>query len=177
MRTGNLTKAYFYLTFNTPWKGLRWCKFKDMTRMVRVDIALSLMESSRFSSIEWKQFVVNQAKELTIGLDDSYTRAHLTQRQCLLHWLSSAADLAFTALMDGLPHQANRRAHAIYGYTIIQQALNHIQLDKLDKAMASLATWRPVSQPHSAMEQVVLFHQHLIMGKVLRYQGGFTASL
>ncbi|KAL5362270.1 hypothetical protein BJX96DRAFT_177004 [Aspergillus floccosus] len=43
--------------------------------------------------------------------------------------------------------------------------------------MAALAAWQPVSQPHSAKEQVVLFRQLLIMGKILRYQGHFTASL
>ncbi|PYH93607.1 hypothetical protein BO71DRAFT_327280 [Aspergillus ellipticus CBS 707.79] len=155
----------------------RWCKFEAMTRMVRVDIALSLMEFSRFSVMEWKQFAVNQAKELTIGLDDSDLRSQLAQRQCLLHRLSGETDLAFTALMDGFPHQINRRSHAIYGHTILQRALNHIQLDRLDKAMASLAEWQPVSQPHSAMEQVVLFRQYLLMSKILRYQGHFTASL
>ena len=155
----------------------RWCKFQAMTRKARVDIAHSLMESSRYSVMEWKQFAVSQAKELTLGLDDSDLRSQLAQRQCLLHRLSGETESAFTALMDGLPHKTNRRSHAIYGHTILQRALNHIQLDQLDKAIASLAEWQPVSQPHSAMEQVVLFRQYLLMGKILRYQGHFKASL
>jgi hypothetical protein len=148
-----------------------------MAPVVRVEIALNLLESSRFSLIEWKQFAAEQAKQLTNGLDNSYTSSYLAQRQCLLHRLSGKTDLAFSALMNSLPHQSNRRLHASYGHTIIQRALNHIQLDQLDKAIATLATWRPGSTPLSAMEQVVLFRQQLIMGKILRYQGHFTASL
>ncbi|KAJ6116195.1 hypothetical protein N7523_005538 [Penicillium sp. IBT 18751x] len=145
--------------------------------MVRVDIALNLMESSRFWVMEWKWFAVYQAKDFTIGLGDSYTDSHIAQRQCLLHRLAGETDLAFNILKDEFPHQANRKLHATYGHTIIQRALNHIQLDQLDKAMAALAAWQPVSQRHTVMEQVVLFRQHLIMGKILRYQGHFTASL
>lgn len=142
-----------------------------------MDIALNLMESSRFSVMEWKRFTVCQAKELTIGLGDSYTDSHILQRQCLLHRLAGQTDLAFNVLMDEFPHQANRKLHATYGHTVIQRALNHIQLDQLDKAIPVLAAWQPVSQQHSAIEQVVLFRQHLIMGKIYRYQGHFTASL
>ncbi|KAL4889252.1 hypothetical protein BDV59DRAFT_195802 [Aspergillus ambiguus] len=153
------------------------CKLEDINPMVRTDIALNLMESSRFYPMEWKRFAINRAKELTIGLHDSYTSSHLAQRQCLLHRLSGDTDLAFSVLVNDLPHHANRRLHATYGHTIIQRALNYIQLDQLDKATASLAAWQPTSQSPSAIEQVVLFRQHLIMGKILRYQGHFMASL
>ena len=145
--------------------------------MTRIDIALNLIESARFSVMEWKQFAIRQARELTVGLNDSYTRSCLALRQCLLHRLSGEPSLAFTALTDGTPYQANKRSHAIYGHTIIQRALNHIQLDQLTNAIDMLEEWQPTSHPYSAMEQVVLFRQNLIMGKALRYQGNFTKSL
>lgn len=102
-----------------------------MLPVVRMEIACNLLESSRFSLMEWKQFAVDQAKELTNGLGDSYISSHIAQRQCLLRRLSGKTDLAFSALTDCFPHShhANRKLHATYGHTVIQRALNHIQLD------------------------------------------------
>lgn len=148
-----------------------------MTPMARIDIALNVIESARFSVMEWKQSAIKHAEELTVDLDDGYMLSCLAQRRCLLHRLSGGTDLAFNSLTDGASYQGNRRLHAAYGHTVVQHALNHIQLDQLTKATQLLGTWRPASKAHSAMEQAVLFRQQLIMGKILRYRGYFKESL
>ncbi|KAJ5481404.1 hypothetical protein N7475_000216 [Penicillium sp. IBT 31633x] len=148
-----------------------------MTPMARIDIALNVIESARFSVMEWKQSAIKHAEELTVGLDDSYMRSCFAQRQCLLHRLSGETDLAFIALRNGTSDQGNRKLHAAYGHTVVQHALNHIQLDQLTEASELLRTWQPTSWAHSVMEQAVLFRQQLIMGKILRYRGYFVESL
>ncbi|KAJ5783426.1 uncharacterized protein N7518_009103 [Penicillium psychrosexuale] len=155
----------------------RYCKVEDMTPMARIDIALNVIESARFSVMEWKQSAIRHAEELTVGLDDSYMRSCLTQRQCLIHRLSGKIDLAFISLTGGASYQGNRKLHAAYGNTMIQHALNHIQLDQLTEATEVLGIWQPTSWAHSAMEQAVLFRQQLTMGKILRYRGDFVGSL
>ena len=148
-----------------------------MIPMTRIVIALNVIESARFSVMEWKQSAIKHAEELTVGLDDGYMRSCLAQRQCLLHRLSGETDLAFIALTDSASYQGNRRLHAAYGHTVVQRALNHIQLDQLTQATELLGTWQPTSLAHSAMEKAVLFRQQLIMGKILRYRGYFIRSL
>ncbi|OQE47533.1 hypothetical protein PENCOP_c001G09023 [Penicillium coprophilum] len=155
----------------------RYCKVEDITPMARIDIALNVIESARFSHMEWKQSAIKHAEDLTVGLDDGYMRLCLAQRQCLLHRLSGEIDLASIALADGASYKGNRKLHAAYGHTVVQHALNHIQLDQLTEAMEVLRAWEPTSWANSAMEQTVLFRQQLIIGKILRYRGYFVGSL
>ncbi|KAL4948712.1 hypothetical protein BDW69DRAFT_88721 [Aspergillus filifer] len=154
----------------------RHCSLKDIAPMVRTDMGLSLIESSRFLNMEWKRFAISQAEELTIGLDDGYTHSCLVQRQCILQRLSGKTDSAFPHLPDVVSGHSNIRLHAALGHILIQGAMDHIQRDELSKAVHLLEKWQPVQQP-SAMEYVVLFRQNLIFGKIFRYKGEFLRSL
>ncbi|KAL4960558.1 LipA and NB-ARC domain protein [Aspergillus stella-maris] len=154
----------------------RHCSLKDIAPMVRTDMGLSLIESSRFLNMEWKQFAISQAEELAIGIDDGYIHSCLVQRQCVLHRLSGNMGFAFPHLPDVVSGHSNIRLHAALGHVLIQGALDCIQRDELSKAVDFLEKWRPVQQP-SAMEYIVLFRQNLIFGKIFRYKGDFSRSL
>ncbi|OJJ52119.1 hypothetical protein ASPSYDRAFT_95826 [Aspergillus sydowii CBS 593.65] len=152
----------------------RYNSLANIPSIVKTDMALSLIESSRFSNMEWKRFAISQVAGLASSLDDRYTQSCLVQRQCVLHRLSGKTDLDVPILPD--TGNADVRLHAALGHTLIQAALNHIQRDELSKAVYSLEKWRPSQQP-SAMEYVVCFRQNLIFGKIFRYQGQFSESL
>ena len=51
-------------------------------------MALSLIESSRFSNMERERFAISQVEGLASSLDDRHTQSCLVQRQCVLHRLS-----------------------------------------------------------------------------------------
>lgn len=154
----------------------RYNSLANISPIIKTDMALSLIESSRFSNMEWKRFAISQVEGLASSLDDRYTQSCLVQRQCVLHRLSGKTDFDIPILPDAVPGNADVRLHAALGHTRIQNALNHIQRDELSKAVYLLKEWRPIQQP-SAMEYVVLFRQNLIFGKIFRYQGRFSESL
>lgn len=155
----------------------RYCRIRDIPTQARTDMVLSIIEASRFSDMHWKRLAVDQAKVLTIDLDDNYAKSCLAQNQSLLHRLSGETNLAFSVLPHDVSGGVSGRLHATYGHTLIQRALNHVQVDQLDKATDLLKAWQPMPGPLTLIEQVVLFRQHLLLGKILRYRGDFTRSL
>lgn len=56
--------------------------------------------------------------------------------------------------------------------------MNLLQQEELKEAADELEEWKPINLEHpSTMEQIVLYHSNLILGKVLRYQGHFHTAL
>jgi hypothetical protein len=101
-------------------------------------------------------------------------------RECLLYRITGDMDHASHALDKApgqSPDQVDKRLHASFGHTAIQSSLNYIQLEHLVEAANVLDAWQPTSHSLSAMEEIVLFRKHIVLGKLLRYQGQFRESL
>ncbi|OJD25635.1 hypothetical protein ACJ73_02988 [Blastomyces percursus] len=52
-----------------------------------------------------------------------------------------------------------------------------MQVDQLTLATDVLDAWQTLGKIHVAIEKVVLFRNHVILGKILRFQGKFEESL
>ncbi|KAL4929504.1 uncharacterized protein BDV17DRAFT_261092 [Aspergillus undulatus] len=51
----------------------RYNSLANISPIVKTDMALSLIESSRFSNMEWKRFAISRVEGLASSLDDRYT--------------------------------------------------------------------------------------------------------
>ncbi|ATY60543.1 hypothetical protein A9K55_006954 [Cordyceps militaris] len=71
----------------------------------------------------------------------------------------------------------DNRMHLAIGQEIVQQALNCVQVEDLSTAKGLLEDWSPLTETPSSIEQVVVFRKHMILGRILRFQGAFTESL
>ncbi|RMZ78661.1 hypothetical protein DV738_g3784, partial [Chaetothyriales sp. CBS 135597] len=151
-----------------------------MPSSVRIDLALTLVEASRFPTVIWKRFAILQAEAIARGLDEPYLHARLAESQCLLARVTGNMDQATSSLeyvsMDGTLSTVDKRIHSAAGHIAIQHALNRIQVEDVSGAKGLLADWDCLGQP-SPIEEVVLFRKHLITGRALRFQGDFTNSL
>ena len=132
--------------------------------------------------MEWKRFAISQAKDAMGSYPNEYLQACIAQRECLLFRISGALDQATCSLAEAsIPTQPqanlNNKNHAGFGQTIIQRALNHIQVEELALATQVLNMWQPLGEIPSQIEEVVLFRKHLILGKISRFQGNFNVSL
>ncbi|OJD19200.1 hypothetical protein AJ78_00813 [Emergomyces pasteurianus Ep9510] len=156
--------------------------FQDLAINMRTDLILTLAEASRFRGMTWKRFAIDQAKELMGGLNDAYIQSCIAQRECLVYrttgFMNEATNVIGSAPGPGqLPAVAKKNVHAGFGQSAIQRALNHIQIDELAMATDVLDAWQSLGQIPTAIEEVVLFRKHVILGKVLRFQGKFRESL
>ncbi|OJD12144.1 hypothetical protein AJ78_07215 [Emergomyces pasteurianus Ep9510] len=156
--------------------------FQDLATNMRTDLILTLAEASRFPGMAWKRFAIDQAKELMRGLNDAYIQSCIAQRECLVYrttgFMNEATNVIDSCPGPGqLPVVANKNVHAGFGQSAIQRALNYIQVDELAMATDVLDAWQPFGRIPAAIEEVVLFRKHVILGKVLRFQGKFRESL
>lgn len=155
--------------------------FDDLSPVIKKDVVLCIAEAFRFPGIEWKRFTIGHTKEIIRHMNDDYVQSCIAQRESLLSRVTNEVDHAFHVLEDALasqiPNHGDKKHHASFGYTAIQRALNHIQLEQLAEAKEAIHLWEPTSKSPTAMEHVVLFRKHTILGKILRYQGDFKESL
>ncbi|KAK2812071.1 hypothetical protein FQN50_001782 [Emmonsiellopsis sp. PD_5] len=153
--------------------------FQDMAPNIRTDLSLTLAEASRFPGMEWKRFVIDQAKEVLPNSNDGYLRSCIAQRESLVYRITGCMDKATDVInnVSQIPVAARKKMHAGIGHSAIQTALNYIQVDELKKAKDVLEAWKPLSEKPSAIEEVVLFRKHVILAKILRFQGRFKESL
>lgn len=156
--------------------------FQQLAADTRTDLTLTLIEASRFPNTQWKRFAIDQAKEVMGTLNDEYLRSCIAQRECLLFRIAGELDQAVHALANvsgqsQLEVGTDKRMQAGLGQTVIQRALNHVQVDELTMANKVLDAWRPLYEIPSRIEEVVLFRKLLILGKISRYQGNFQDSL
>ncbi|GKU08176.1 unnamed protein product [Fusarium langsethiae] len=121
----------------------------------RADLALSLIEASRFPNMTWKKFALDQAKVALDAVEDSASSLDLVQGGTLM----------------------DRRMHSAIGYSAIQKSLNCIQVEDLSTAEALLEDWKPSDEHPSLLEQTVMFRKHMILGRILRFKGAFRESL
>jgi hypothetical protein len=146
--------------------------FQQLAANTRTDLVLTLVEASRFPATEWKRFAISQAKEAMGSLNDEYLRSCIAQKECLLYRVTGALDQAAHALENAtLGHGqlgigADKKMHAGFGQTIIQLALNHIQVEELSMATRVLDAWQPLCEPPSRIDKVLLFRKFLILGKI-----------
>lgn len=157
--------------------------FQQLATDTRTDLVLTLVEASRFPKTEWKQFVISQAKEAMGSLNDEYIRSCIAQRECLLYRITGALDQAGDALGNASVSQgqvqvsADKKIHAGFGQSIIQRALNHVQVEELALATQVLNAWQPLSEIPAPIDEVMLFRKFLILSKISRFQGTFRESL
>ncbi|EGE00904.1 hypothetical protein TESG_08186 [Trichophyton tonsurans CBS 112818] len=135
----------------------------------------------KFPGIAWKRFAIDQAKEIMHGLNDRYLEFCISQREPLLYRITGDMNRATSAIHNPLPgtcqFPGEILAHAGSGQIAMQRALNLTQIDELAIATDVLDTWQPLSRPPSLIEVATLFRKHIILGKILRYQGRFRESL
>ncbi|KND92895.1 hypothetical protein TOPH_02403 [Tolypocladium ophioglossoides CBS 100239] len=125
--------------------------FEHLPISTRADLALTLIEASRFPDMAWKRFAVGQAELSVLGLQDWYLRSCIAQSRCLLSRIAGSLDQAASSLGD--------------------------LTSDLSAAKKLLEDWSPLNQSPSSMEEVVLFRKNMILGRILRFQGEFTESL
>lgn len=147
----------------------------------RADLALTLVETSRFPGMPWKRFAVEQAELTARGLEDRYLHACVAQSRCVLSRIAGNMDHA-AGNLDSLSHigrsgVAEKRMHSAIGQAAIQHSLNRIQVEDLSAAQKYLEDWSSLGQSPSLMETVVLFRRDMMLGRVLRYRGEFRESL
>ncbi|KAF2633004.1 hypothetical protein BU25DRAFT_436649 [Macroventuria anomochaeta] len=153
--------------------------FECLPESTRVDLALTLIESFRFPTMEWKRFAVIQAKAAARGLNHSYLNSCIAQSQCILDRLAGNIDKAVDGLRHAVQYNTSpnvpRQMHSVAGQIAIQQCLNFIQVENISTAQQTLEDWEPINPP-SLMEDTVLLRKQIMLGKSLRYQGRFEES-
>lgn len=154
--------------------------FRDLTACTQSDLALTLIEASRFSNMAWKRFAIGQAEEISRHLDEPYLYSRITESKSLL---ARIAGDAFQAVADinnacggKLSTFVDKRTHSAMGLATIQHSLNCAQVENMTGARDALEQRRTLSNSCS-MEQVVQFRIDMLLGRFLRYQGEFVESL
>ncbi|KAI0572219.1 hypothetical protein Alg130_10587 [Pyrenophora tritici-repentis] len=154
--------------------------FDCLSTNVRADLALTLLEASRFPTMRWKRFAVGQSEAVAHGLDHPYLRLCVARSRCVLARLDGKMEQAVSSLQhrdhDKSKYPNDKRLHSAVGHIHIQQALNYIQTEAMSAAQAVLEQWSPIGQS-SSMENILLVRKHMLLGRVSRYMGNFKDSL
>ncbi|KAM5350904.1 hypothetical protein ACJ41O_003627 [Fusarium nematophilum] len=153
--------------------------FPGLFDTAKIDLGLTLVESSRFPNMAWKQFAVSQAKRVSVGVESPYLASRIALAECLVNriegsMLRSAANLVSGSSEETAPDE---RRHSIAGQEAIQRALNFMQIEALESAEEVLKTWCPLSETPSPMERVVVFRKAMLLGRSLRHRGKFEESI
>ena len=155
-------------------------RFDNLPVNIRTDLALSLVEASRFPGMQWKRFIVDQAEAAARGLDNWYLNSRVACSRSLLSRISQN-DTGGTALLASEQNHSlgsvDQREHAQLGFEKIESSLNAIQKEDLSKAKSVLQSWTAYDQQClSSLEEVVLFRHAILLGRIFRYQGEFETS-
>ncbi|KAI8671822.1 hypothetical protein NCS57_00658600 [Fusarium keratoplasticum] len=145
----------------------------------RIDLALTLVEASRFPTIAWKRSVISQAEIASSGLEHPYLDCRIAQSQSLLSRIAGDMDYATKIISKSVQPKAevDKRMNSALGQATIQRSLNCIQVEDLKTAKTLLEQWTPLDQNSSPIEQVTVFRKELLLGRVLRFLGVFKESL
>ncbi|GAB0132576.1 hypothetical protein EsDP_00001008 [Epichloe bromicola] len=146
----------------------------------RIDLALTLLESSRYSNLSWKRWVTKQAEIVSRGLDDSYLESRITESQTLINRIAGASIQPANSNSDSLQRWAHsttdKRMQYAIGQATIQRSLDCMQVDDLFTARALLENLSLVHHNSSLMERVIIFRKDMLLGRILRFLGEFEAS-
>ncbi|EPE06738.1 hypothetical protein F503_03165 [Ophiostoma piceae UAMH 11346] len=177
-----------------PWKYLEPMNDAQMSTAARTDLALTLVEASRFPGMSWKRAALIQAEATAAAEEDRpvFLQMGISQNRCVLSRISgdvkgalrfldaavSATTASRSIASSAAPNvSTDVRTHVATGQTLIQRALNDIQTECLSTAEQNLAAWSPMGPHHpSPLEQTVLFRQAMIRGRLLRFRGSFSES-
>ncbi|KAM6509623.1 hypothetical protein FALCPG4_017273 [Fusarium falciforme] len=121
----------------------------------------------------WKQFAIDQAKRVSVGVESPYLASRIALAECVLNriegsMLQSAANLAPRSSEEVA---LDERMHSIAGQHAIQRALNFMQIEALKSAEEVLEIWSPLSETPSPMEKAVDFKKRVVRGRSLRQRG------
>ncbi|RSL88929.1 hypothetical protein CEP51_001487 [Fusarium floridanum] len=152
--------------------------FPGLSNEAKIDLGLTLIESTRFPDMAWKKFAINQAKRVSVGVESPYLTSRIALAECLVNriegsMLRSAANLVPISSEETAPDE---RMHSIAGQYAIQRALNFMQVEALKSAEEVLEAWSPLTETPSPMEQSVEFRKAIILGRSLRQRGEFFPS-
>lgn len=157
---------------------------EQLPHVKRAELALSLVEASRFLDMSWRRLATERAAVIADGLGDHYLLSRLAQSRCTLSRIAGRMDQAVRSLRDIAPagpaqlsDTMDERLHAAIGQTAIQEALNCVQVEDLSGGKAALESWTPLRRQPSPMEETVRFRTALLLGKILRLQGDFEGAL
>ncbi|KAI8712832.1 hypothetical protein NCS52_01382600 [Fusarium sp. LHS14.1] len=153
--------------------------FPGLSNAAKIDLGLTLIESSRFSDMAWKHYAVNQAKRVSVGVENQYLASRIALAECVLNriegsMLRSAANLTPRSSEETAP---DVRMHCIAGQYAIQRALNFMQVEALESAEEVLETWSPLNETPFPMEQAVNYRKTIIRGRSLRQRGELRDSI
>ncbi|KAM5347139.1 hypothetical protein ACJ41O_010144 [Fusarium nematophilum] len=151
--------------------------FQEIPTHTRTDLVLTLLEASRFPDMAWRHFAVDQAEAASGGLEDQYLRLCIGQSRSLLGRLSENMEEAVSSLRDLPVEGSDKRTHAAIGLANFQRCLNSSQVEDHATARKVLEDWDYLDENPSPMERVVCFRKHMLLGRLLRYQGEFRDSL
>lgn len=160
-----------------------------LSTATKTDLALTLVEATRFPGMSWKRTALAQAEAAMPAGDasPSLLQTSIAQNRCVLsrikgdlreaaNSLDSAVFATTAARSQGTISEM--QAHAAAGQTLVQRALNDIQVECLNTAEQNLNAWSPLEPQHpSPLEQTVLFRKLMIHGRLLRFRGDFPHSL
>lgn len=155
--------------------------FQAMTKAIKYNLALALLEASRFPGRRWKLLAIACAKEATHSMDDPYVKSCIAQRESLLHRLAGSQKEAIDAIDHIWGGRSQRqlemqpRMHAATGSAALQHAMNLFQGEKLAAAIQALDSWQPLRR--TPAEEAVMFRMSVLRGRILRFQGRFDESL
>ncbi|KAM5367854.1 hypothetical protein ACJZ2D_009765 [Fusarium nematophilum] len=132
--------------------------FPGLFDTAKIDLGLTLVESSRFPNMAWKQFAVSQAKRVSVGVESPYLASRIALAECLVNriegsMLRSAANLVSGSSEETAPDE---RRHSIAGQEAIQRALNFMQIEALESAEEVLKTWCPLKLGNVALAESIL---------------------
>ncbi|KAK8076088.1 hypothetical protein PG994_003360 [Apiospora phragmitis] len=155
--------------------------FERAPPAIKVDLALTLVEASRFPTMQWKRFVLAQLEVAADSLQEQHVQYSIAASQCLVSRLDGQMDQGASIIEHisqvSSPGATDERLHSTLGQIMIQRVLNCIQAEDFSAVSLLLANWQPLGQKPSPMESIVLLRKHMLSGRILRFQGAFTESL
>ncbi|KAL2291377.1 hypothetical protein FJTKL_13972 [Diaporthe vaccinii] len=159
--------------------------FESLSPGTQADLALTLLEATRFPTMAWKRFAVSQAAAGMRGISSSRAEhlcltMRLSSAQSLLHRLqgdhAAAVSTIDTLIHQQPPNPQSRRTNAAMGHLTLQRALNCVQVDDLPRAEQLLEEWHALGDEPSLMEKVVQFRRGVTLARILRTRGRFSEA-
>lgn len=151
----------------------------------RADLILTMLEASRFPTMDWKISMVSQAAAAMRNIASGhaeywYLSLRLSSAKSLLHRLEGDHEAAVSEIDNIIRHQQrpprDRRENAAMGHLTLQRALNCAQVDDLPQAEQLLESRSRLGDEPSLMEQIVHFRRGVMLGRILRTLGRFSEA-
>jgi tetratricopeptide (TPR) repeat protein len=148
----------------------------------QIDLCFALLAASELPG-GWKDEALRQVQHLAKSTDDvlielSATCRESTRSRVKGHTSASRTVLQMAKIRFADTPQHSHPLRAVLGSLTISEALNDVQEENLNNAIARLGSWSPLNpNKPSTMEHVVLVNAQFQLAKVLRYQGRFKEAL